>query len=54
MATPTATVIDLGYRARKQFYPFHQRKQRWAVVVAHRRCGKTVACVMDGGCGAEM
>jgi len=47
MATPTATVIDLGYRARKQFYPFHQRKQRWAVVVAHRRCGKTVACVMD-------
>jgi phage terminase large subunit len=23
------------------------RKQRWAVIVAHRRCGKTVACVND-------
>jgi hypothetical protein len=47
MSTATIQRIDLGYRARKQFYPFHQRKQRWAVVVAHRRCGKTVACVMD-------
>lgn len=47
MVMSTATVIDLGYRARSQFYPFHKRKQRWAVVVAHRRCGKTVACVMD-------
>ena len=40
-------VIDLGYRARKQFYPFHMRKQRWACLVAHRRAGKTVACIMD-------
>lgn len=40
-------VIDLGYRPRQQFVPFHMRKQRWAVVVAHRRCGKTVACVAD-------
>jgi hypothetical protein len=23
------------------------RRQRWACIVAHRRCGKTVACVMD-------
>ena len=41
------TRIDLGYRARPQFYPFHMREQRWACMVAHRRAGKTVACVMD-------
>jgi len=40
-------VIDLGYRARRQFYGFHKRKQRWACIVAHRRAGKTVACIMD-------
>ena len=39
--------IDLGYRARPQFIPFHARRQRWACLVAHRRAGKTVACVMD-------
>jgi hypothetical protein len=40
-------VIDLGYRAREQFVGFHEREQRWACIVAHRRAGKTVACVMD-------
>jgi len=40
-------VIDLGYRPRDQFLEFHARKQRWACLVAHRRAGKTVACVMD-------
>ncbi len=39
--------IDLGYRARPQFVPLHKRKQRWVCVVAHRRAGKTVACVAD-------
>lgn len=39
--------IDLGYQARVPFVPFHMRKQRWACIVAHRRAGKTVACVMD-------
>ena len=39
--------IDLGYRARRQFIPFHSRKERWACLVAHRRAGKTVACVAD-------
>lgn len=28
--------------------PFHNRKQRWACLVAHRRAGKTVAAVNDG------
>ena len=41
------TKIDLGYRSRPQFVPFHQRAQRWACIVAHRRAGKTVACIMD-------
>lgn len=41
------TVIDLGYRARDQFVPFHMRRQRWAALVCHRRAGKTVACIND-------
>jgi phage terminase large subunit len=39
--------IDLGYRPRPQFVAFHQRRQRWACLVVHRRAGKTVACIMD-------
>lgn len=39
--------IRLGYEARPQFIPFHRRRQRWACLVAHRRAGKTVACVAD-------
>jgi phage terminase large subunit len=46
MAT-TRKRIDLGYHARPQFAAFHARKQRWACIVAHRRAGKSVACVMD-------
>jgi len=44
---PRRRIIDLGYRPREQFVPFHKRRQRWACLVAHRRAGKTVACVMD-------
>ena len=43
----TVKTIDLGYRAREQFRPFHRRSQRFGVVVAHRRAGKTVAAVHD-------
>lgn len=35
------------YTPRKQFLEFHQRPNRWACIVAHRRAGKTVACVME-------
>jgi len=35
------------YKPRSQFVDFHKRWQRWAVMVAHRRAGKTVACVND-------
>jgi phage terminase large subunit len=40
-------VVTLAYAPREEFKPYHDRKQRWACVVAHRRAGKTVACVND-------
>ena len=39
--------VELDYKPRDVFEDFHHRKQRWSVVVAHRRCGKTVACIND-------
>ena len=38
---------ELDYSPRDVFEDFHERTQRWAVVVAHRRCGKTVSCIND-------
>ena len=35
------------YQMREQFRPFHERNQRWSLIVAHRRCGKTVAVIND-------
>lgn len=35
------------YDPRGQFIDFHNRVERWAVLVCHRRAGKTVACVAD-------
>lgn len=40
-------IIKVPYRPRAVFVPFHERKTRWAAIVAHRRCGKTYACVND-------
>lgn len=40
-------VVVIPYHPRSAFLPLHNRKQRWAVVVAHRRAGKTVACVNE-------
>jgi phage terminase large subunit len=39
--------VTIPYKPRPQFTPFHKRAHRWAVLVAHRRAGKTVACVND-------
>jgi hypothetical protein len=39
--------IKLLYRPRSVFNDFHSRRERWSVVVAHRRCGKTVACINE-------
>jgi len=43
----SAQEINVYYKPRKQFLDFHQRRQRWACIVFHRRGGKTVACVND-------
>jgi phage terminase large subunit len=40
-----STRIVIPYAPRAAFMPFHQRSQRWAVMVCHRRAGKTVACI---------
>jgi phage terminase large subunit len=40
-------VIEIDYAPRSVFLPFHERTQRWSAIVAHRRAGKTVACVND-------
>ena len=40
------------YKPRSQFLGFHNREQRWGVVVTHRRAGKTVALVNDLIAGA--
>lgn len=42
-----AAPIVIRYAPRKAFMPFHERTQRWACLVAHRRAGKTVAAIND-------
>ena len=39
--------FELDYIPREPFISFHQRTQRWTCIVAHRRAGKTVACVNE-------
>jgi phage terminase large subunit len=39
--------VKISYKPRDQFKPFHSRKQRWSVLVCHRRAGKTVATLND-------
>lgn len=39
--------VQLAYKPRAAFMPFHKRTQRWAVMVCHRRAGKTVSAVND-------
>lgn len=41
------TEVVIPYTPRGAFRPLHTRRVRWAVVVAHRRAGKTVACIND-------
>src|SRR5512139_375476 len=40
-------LVTLPYRPRKVFLPYHERQQRWSAIVAHRRCGKTTATIVD-------
>jgi hypothetical protein len=38
----------IRYKSRlPEFKAFHERKERWACIVAHRRAGKTVAAIND-------
>lgn len=39
--------MRVPYKVRAPFLPFHNRTTRFAVMVAHRRAGKTVACVNE-------
>jgi hypothetical protein len=39
--------IEMDYCPRKVFEDFHDRTERWSLIVAHRRCGKTVLCIND-------
>jgi hypothetical protein len=38
---------EYPYKARDAFKDFHKREERWAVLVCHRRAGKTVATICD-------
>lgn len=40
-------MVRLDYQPRPQFRDFHRRRERFGVVVAHRRAGKTVAAIFD-------
>ena len=39
--------VVIPYRPRDVFKSFHARTARWAIMVCHRRAGKTVACIND-------
>ena len=39
--------VELDYYPRDAFIDFHDRQQRWAVIVAHRRAGKTLLNILD-------
>lgn len=39
--------ILIPYKPREQFWPYHNRTERWSCIVAHRRFGKTTGCVND-------
>lgn len=39
--------IIIPYSPRRHFLPFHDSDKRWRIIVAHRRAGKTVACVNE-------
>lgn len=39
--------LVIPYKPRPAFQAFHDREERWACIVAHRRAGKTVAAVNE-------
>jgi phage terminase large subunit len=47
MSKPGVKKIQIDYTPRQQFLPYHNRKQRFAILVTHRRAGKTWAVLND-------
>jgi len=47
-----APELVVDYAPRTQFVAFHDRTERFACIVTHRRAGKTVACIHDLQLGA--
>jgi phage terminase large subunit len=47
MIAMTDLIVHSKYKRRSQFRDFHKRTQRWAILVCHRRAGKTVATLND-------
>ena len=47
MARVVEVVQEIDYKPRDQIRAFHDRKERFAIIVAHRRFGKTVAAIND-------
>lgn len=47
METVKVKRIEIDYKPRQLLIPFHARKQRWSVIVAHRRFGKTVGIINE-------
>lgn len=39
--------VVIDYAPRAYFIPYHERTQRFSCIVAHRRAGKTTACIND-------
>jgi hypothetical protein len=39
--------VIIPYKPRDEFKGFHERKERWSAMVAHRRAGKTVAHINE-------
>lgn len=47
MGRPEIQRVVIPYEPRSQFHSFHERSERFACIVAHRRFGKTVGCIND-------
>lgn len=47
MANAQPRLVTIPYSPRAAFIPYHNRAQRWACMVVHRRGGKTVATIND-------
>lgn len=44
---PQLKQVEIDYTPRNEMHAFHDRTQRWAIIVAHRRYGKTVGVINE-------